>query len=210
MHAGNRSFAFRAPPPGRILLVALAVVCVIGGSRIGVPVYRRYDAIRELARNGGRCSQKWTRSQWFWGVIPDLRPGTLVPVDMIEVGTWFGPFRDGDEGCALASELSDAVDLSIVNRTVSEAGIVSLLKLRELQNLSFTFCSGINDLNLAHISKMQTLRTLDLDYTEITDDGLKHLMGMKKLEWLSVKGTNTTAAGIAELRRALPQLSVSW
>ena len=42
----------------------------------------------------------------------------------------------------------------------------------------------------------------------MTDAGLKELTGLKKLKWLSIVGTQVTDAGIAEIKEAIPELTV--
>ena len=45
--------------------------------------------------------------------------------------------------------------------------------------------------------------------TQITDVGLKELAKLQKLESLSVIGTKATKAGVAELKKALPNCLIS-
>ena len=42
------------------------------------------------------------------------------------------------------------------------------------------------------------------DCKGVTDASVKVLAGMKQLQWLDVTDTQLTAAGIAELKKALP------
>ncbi|MGC3971259.1 MAG: hypothetical protein QM775_29130 [Pirellulales bacterium] len=55
---------------------------------------------------------------------------------------------------------------------------------------------------------MPNLRFLHLIGTNITDAGLKHLVGLKKLEELEVRGTAVSDEGLHRLRKALPTLRV--
>jgi hypothetical protein len=38
----------------------------------------------------------------------------------------------------------------------------------------------------------------------VTDAGLKQLAGLKSLQWLNLRGTQVTAAGVKKLQEALP------
>jgi hypothetical protein len=49
---------------------------------------------------------------------------------------------------------------------------------------------------------------LDFNDTQITDVGLKELAKLQKLESLSVIGTKVTKAGVAELKKALPNCEI--
>ena len=54
-----------------------------------------------------------------------------------------------------------------------------------------------------------TLGDLDLDDNPITDAGLVHFSGLKKLELLSLYGTHVSSAGVDELQRALPNCRIN-
>jgi hypothetical protein len=43
-----------------------------------------------------------------------------------------------------------------------------------------------------------------LPYTKVTDAGLKHLAGMKRLPHLDLRHTQVTESKVAELQNALP------
>ena len=45
-------------------------------------------------------------------------------------------------------------------------------------------------------------------HPKITDLGLAELLGLNKLRYLDVRGTQVTAAGVTVLRRKLPELQV--
>jgi hypothetical protein len=50
---------------------------------------------------------------------------------------------------------------------------------------------------------------LSICYTKVTDSGLKELAGMKCLQRLDILDVkNLTAAGVAELQKALPECKI--
>jgi hypothetical protein len=55
-----------------------------------------------------------------------------------------------------------------------------------------------------------TLYRLLLYGTSISDDGLKHLAGLKNLEWVNVQSTNVTDRGkaVKELQKSLPACQI--
>jgi hypothetical protein len=55
---------------------------------------------------------------------------------------------------------------------------------------------------------LKNIEKLFLDGTAVTDGGLIHLKGLTGLQELRLANTNVTDAGVAELHRALPNLSV--
>ncbi|HEX5271388.1 MAG TPA: hypothetical protein VFW33_12905, partial [Gemmataceae bacterium] len=64
------------------------------------------------------------------------------------------------------------------------------------------------DDGLAHLKPLTRLRTLTLCGTEVSDRGMAHLTPLKKLTELNVVNTRVTAAGVREVRAALPKVSV--
>jgi hypothetical protein len=42
----------------------------------------------------------------------------------------------------------------------------------------------------------------------LTDAGIKHLAGLAKLEWLDLRRTKASAAGVAALQKALPKCKI--
>jgi hypothetical protein len=56
---------------------------------------------------------------------------------------------------------------------------------------------------------MPQLQWLYLDDTGITDAGLKHLVGLTRLQELDLHGTHVTDEGIAKLQEALPNCQIT-
>ena len=57
---------------------------------------------------------------------------------------------------------------------------------------------------------MTNLRALDLTHAKITDAGLEHLKGLKKLERLDLSLVSTiTPAGVSKLQQALPRCDIN-
>jgi len=49
---------------------------------------------------------------------------------------------------------------------------------------------------------------LYLQYTQVTDEGLKHLVGLTNLRWLELGETKVTQQGIEDLKKALPRCTI--
>ena len=105
---------------------------------------------------------------------------------------------------------------------VTDAGITSLAKLRDLQALylsrleingsGFKALTGLQNLQtlwlrdtllddqgLQHICKLHGLQKLDLSRTDVTDAGLTSLSSLNQLTWLNLSGTQITSAGLKSL-----------
>jgi hypothetical protein len=69
-------------------------------------------------------------------------------------------------------------------------------------NLNF---SNINDEGLAHLANLRRLKTVYLEeYDDVTDIGLSHLAGLRELEYLSLLATSCTDEGV---RNCIPGFS---
>ncbi len=76
------------------------------------------------------------------------------------------------------------------------------LRTLELRN------TGLSDADLLHLHTMTTLEHLSLDETRITDHGLLHLQGMRSLRVLTLRNTAVTNRGIKQLKETLPDCVV--
>ena len=62
----------------------------------------------------------------------------------------------------------------------------------------------ITDAGLVHLKELTELQTLFLGDTQITDAKLVRLKGLNNLQELYLTGTKVTDAGVADLKKALP------
>ncbi|HEX3654660.1 MAG TPA: hypothetical protein VHY91_16800 [Pirellulales bacterium] len=66
----------------------------------------------------------------------------------------------------------------------------------------------ISDKGLAQIAKLPNLETLRITGV-MTDQGLRSLVGLKKLRELEIDSSNITDRGIKWLRTAMPKLEIN-
>jgi hypothetical protein len=124
--------------------------------------------------------------------------------------------------------------LTVSSARMSDAGVAHIARLGRLRSLYLSACSRVTDEGLAHLTALADLEELWLTANaRVTDEGLKSLAGLKKLRWLSLfgckrvtddgarglgslrglkfvflGGTGVTAAGAADLQKALPECEV--
>jgi hypothetical protein len=112
-----------------------------------------------------------------------------------------------DKGLASLTGLPHLHDLYLDSTSISDAGLIYLEKFPNLKVLELVR-TRVTDDGLAHLAKVKGLERLALSGRAITDKGLVHLKRLRSLKKLSLAATSVTDAGAAELRAALPHLSI--
>jgi Leucine-rich repeat (LRR) protein len=115
-----------------------------------------------------------------------------------------------DAGLNALGDLRELRYLALRETAITGKALEHLANLEHLGNLQLRGCTNIDDEALATLTGFPSLRYLDLSGTGVTDEGLEHLASLKGLEDLDLFATNVTADGVASLRQALPECSVSW
>jgi hypothetical protein len=70
--------------------------------------------------------------------------------------------------------------------------------------------SSVENQDLAQLAKIPNLKTVTLDGTRISDEGLQHLHAISSLEFVTLRTTAVTSEGIANLKKALPNVIVTY
>ena len=112
------------------------------------------------------------------------------------------------DGVGHLSEVEKLESLTLCGNAIGVGGFAHLGKLTRLRylNLESTHCT---DHDVALLIPLANLTDLDLGYNPgVTDSGLRHLIGLRKLAGLRLYETKVTDDGVAELKKALPRLSV--
>jgi SAM-dependent methyltransferase len=112
-------------------------------------------------------------------------------------------------GNLLGEDLSVEVrGVYLATTRVTDAGLARLGGLTQLRWLRLA-STPVTDAGLAHLRGLTQLQSLQLANTPVTDAGLAHLRGLTQLRWLRLASTQVTDAGVSELKKALPNASVS-
>ncbi|MBC7821720.1 MAG: leucine-rich repeat protein, partial [Planctomycetaceae bacterium] len=88
-------------------------------------------------------------------------------------------------------------------------GLAHLSGQPELIDLSLG-CPSLVDLIAKNLAELKHVKRLSLAGSGLSDVGIKHLAGLKNLESLDLHRTKVTAAGITELKAALPKCQIQW
>lgn len=89
------------------------------------------------------------------------------------------------------------------------AGLTALNVDSKLVDVSLA-CPQLSDLFASNLAELKQVRRLSLAGSGLGDASLKHLAGLTKLETLDLRRTKVTAAGVAELKSALPKCQIEW
>ncbi len=126
--------------------------------------------------------------------------------------------------------LKNLVVLDLDHTKMSDDGLMEIKKFTELQVLFLNGAKitdrGLKELGglkihwlglkdtavtsdgMKHVKELKELEKLNLQGTQVDDASLRELHGLKKLRWLNIHGINGTVAGVAELKKALPDLQI--
>jgi hypothetical protein len=100
-------------------------------------------------------------------------------------------------------------DLLLDGCSVGDRSTAALTEARNLKGLSLAR-THVTDASLKTIGRFTQLEEVDfLTGTAVTDCGLRSLAKLHHLEVVSLRDTNVTRAGLAELRAALPETLIN-
>ena len=125
-----------------------------------------------------------------------------------------------DRGLEKLTNLSNLTDLDLNFTLISDAGMPHLSRLTNLKELSLK-STNVTDAGLPYLLDMRKLEKLRLGHynlkgrdadeqpvSNITDDGLSCLAGLRNLKMLVLLNTKATPEGLQRLKDAIPNLTI--
>ena len=116
--------------------------------------------------------------------------------------------RTTDAGLVALSRLRELQEISLHQTKITGAGLVHLKRLSNLKRL-FLSDTAIDDRGLESLKGLRSLEILGISGTKVTDQGLEHLTGLKNLKTLLAIDAQITDAGAARLQKSLPNCDIS-
>jgi serine/threonine protein kinase len=197
---------------------AMAEIIIRNGGRVSiVPVGTSPDHMSDAATDGSPSQPLLQAPFWLFQAsipqVPDDEPNfiaSLLKMPHLHVAAFGAGIRDEDFDEAIPtgdSSLCVRFDESkVTGRTLQQ-----MAKWQNLTEIHFGTMPHIEDNDLAALRDMQSLRTLDLRGTSVTDSGLQHLRNLEKLNELWLDGRPVSSAGLNALQgcKSLNYLSLA-
>jgi hypothetical protein len=97
-----------------------------------------------------------------------------------------------------------------MGRKPGDGALEGIAQLAQLEDLTISGCAA-GDEAMKYLGQMMNLRRLVLEGCEnVTDAGLTHFEGLRQLKELTFSGSKVTAAGVEQLKKALPDCKITF
>gem|GEM_PF-4995841 len=110
----------------------------------------------------------------------------------------------------LDGKSGEVIEIRMSGGSTTDAELEHLKGLTSVRSLNLNR-TQITDAGLEHLKALTSLKTLDLGHTQITDAGLIHLKGLTRLTTLTLDSPKITDAGLVHLKdlASLTELKLS-
>jgi hypothetical protein len=180
----------------------------IGGDKmtgLALPLLRLLPSLKRLDVNG---SQRTDSGRWGL-MLTDVNIESLGALTQLEALNMGGAMVT-DVGMKALAPLVHLEDLDLSRMDITAQGLEPLTRLPRLRRLNLWQSTRIDDRAGPYLLRMQSLETLDLSDTAVTDALLDQLQGMKQLQRLFLAGAKVTPERVGALRKALPGCRIEW
>jgi serine/threonine protein kinase/Leucine-rich repeat (LRR) protein len=99
--------------------------------------------------------------------------------------------------------------LGLGHTQVTESGLARFRNCKKLKVLDLDVLA-VGDASVTPFADCNNLEQLNLSMTQVTDRGIARFKECKSLKSLNLRGTKITAAGIDDLKAALPACRIEW
>jgi hypothetical protein len=138
---------------------------------------------------------------------PGLSPKALEPLGALAKLERLSLYRCHltDEHLAFLGRLTSLRELELGENPLRGDCLAHLRGLPQLQRLSVLECTDFDERNLRHVAAIASLTDVNLQYTPVTDAGLKALHGMPNLRSVLLLRSRVTVPAKAALKATLPR-----
>jgi Leucine-rich repeat (LRR) protein len=193
-----------------IVVTLFAVACSWFAVKMG-QARRRREAVEAIKRAGNDLLYEYQVDQ-SGNEIPNAQPsipnwltglfGEDLFYDVVYVHLW----RQLPEGrLECLRDLRQIRYIHIEELYISDADLENLEGLAQLRNLEIWDTMGLTDAGLAHFEGLKRLEGITLANTKVSDAGLAHLSGLTELDTLCLQNASFPGSGLDHVRK-LPKL----
>src|SRR5690606_265301 len=104
--------------------------------------------------------------------------------------------------------LANLEELVLYDAPLNDACVAELRPFGHLKRLVLT--CGITDASTPHLAALGEMESLQLEFNQMTDEGIQGLSALKNLQHLSISGEKLTVEGVKKLKEALPQCNIKF
>lgn len=108
------------------------------------------------------------------------------------------------------SDIGNVIGIQLRDSRVGDTDLAMLEHLVDDVDVIGLENTRVTDEGLKYLCCLSKLDNIDLANTAISDSGLVVLSSIKTLECLCVEGTNVTEAGVKAFEAAVPECYVTW
>ncbi len=137
---------------------------------------------------------------------PGLSPAALEPLGGLRDLESLSLYRCHltDEHLSFLQHLTSLKKLELGENPLKGDFLSRCKDLPQLEELSLLECEGLEEVNLKHVAAIKSLRQLTLQYTPVSDEGLKALYGMPNLRGVALLRSRVSPQAKAALKATLP------
>jgi hypothetical protein len=161
----------------------------------------------EFAPDGRRIGGGPNAPDWLVKAMGAEYFQSVVGVELIKVGEDGMPVESGVNTSQLANalrELPKLKSLTLMGTQAADPVMQAIGALRDLETLDiitfFNWTPKLTDTGIAHLAGLKRLKKLQLMNAGLSDASLAPIGTLRQLESLSVQGSNLTDSGIAHLK----------
>lgn len=108
------------------------------------------------------------------------------------------------------SDVGDVIGIQLRDSLVNDVDLSMLEYLADEVDVIGLENTKITDEGLKYLCCLSKLDNIDIANTAVSDFGLETLSSIQTLECLCVEGTNVTESGIKRFEAAVPECYVTW
>ena len=174
--------------------IALVLSACLGCA--GKPIPAEQEAAEAILKAGGTLIVQ--------GATVQIKANAKIPADKFNIRVVrLNGLKIRDPLMEKLKPLSELEELNLEGSYLTDAGMVHIQEMKNLQVLDLHKSIYVTDKGLESLKSLPKLSRLELSYTRTSDAGVDTLLALKKLKVLHLTGTRVTGEGVRKLKAGL-------